>query len=301
MDHDLFDRLTISLANREALTRRAVGAVAAAALGLGIGGLMVDDAEAKSCRRKCKKKNTKRKRRRCRKRCRKKGKCTADTDCGDCETCTNRKCVAECPADRCVTDPSGDICCPEGFIACGLACCGGATPICSAPGTCTAECTTDTDCGDCETCTSGVCVSACTGGQECVGTGAEATCCDAAEVCGSGPDAACCPADRCISDVPLCCPEDYIACGLACCGGDTPVCVTPGTCGPATDTCPGGTCTGGPGVQGSCASATCNCNGDPGTCVTCLANNVACSTDDECCGAAVCCLGAGNTCQNVCI
>lgn len=210
MDHDLFDRLAVSLATRETpglLTRRAAGAATALALALGLGGLAVDDAEARSCRNKCKQKNTKKKRRRCRKKCKNKQKCKSNTDCGNCEACSNGKCVAQCPADRCITDPSGDVCCPDGFIACGLACCGDTTPICASPGTCTG----------------------------------------------------------------------------------------------ADGTCPGGACTGGPGAQGTCASATCNCNGDPGLCVTCLTNGVACTVDDECCGVAVCCPGAGNTCQAVCI
>lgn len=270
MDHELFDRLAVSLASRETpgmLTRRAAGAAAALALTLGIGGLVVEDAEAKSCRNKCKKKNTRKKRRRCRKKCKNKNTCTSNADCGNCETCTNGACVADCPADRCVTDPSGDVCCPEDFIACGLACCGDTTPICASPGTCTSACTSDTECGDCGSCVSGSCVVEC-------------------------------PAERCVTDPSgdVCCPEDFIACGLACCGGATPVCVSPGTCGPAANTCPGGTCTGGPGDQGTCESDACNCSGATGTCVTCSANGAACTVDDECCGAAVCCAGTGNTC-----
>lgn len=241
MDHDLFDRLAISLAIRKSpgmLTRRAAGAAAALALAMGIGSLAVEDADARSCRNKCQKKNTKNKRRRCRRKCKNKPKppaCTTGADCGNCETCTNGACVAECPVDRCVTDPSGDVCCPENFIACGLACCGDATPVCAAPGTCTAGCATSADCGDCEACDRGVCVSACTAGQVCIGSGVNATCCASTDVCGSGADAICCPPDRCIPDPSgdVCCPEGFIACGLACCGDANPVCVSPGTCGPA--------------------------------------------------------------------
>lgn len=171
MDHNLFDRLAISLATRESpgkLTRRAAGVATALALALGIGGLAVEDADAKSCRNKCKKKDTKKKRRRCRKKCKNKGKCNASTDCGNCETCTNGKCV-----------------------------------------------------------------SACTSGQTCLGTGDTAMCCNPTDVCGTGADATCCPADRCIStdEATVCCPENFIACGLACCGDTTPVCLSPGSCG----------------------------------------------------------------------
>ncbi len=83
MEPERFDGLAASVAKNESSRRSMLfrfggGGVAAFLAAVGIGGLDVDEAEAKrKCKKRCKKKDDKDKRRRCKRRCRKKGGNTA--------------------------------------------------------------------------------------------------------------------------------------------------------------------------------------------------------------------------------
>lgn len=208
---------------------------------------------------------------------------------GPCRKCCTRHWTKGKKKKRCTCKPDG-VRCNNSAQCCNGACtdrvCGGLEPLCIPAG---------------DACPEGG--PECCDGLDCVGDGVAAACCPSGNVCGTGAGALCCAdGEECggnASDGFFCCPGT--ACGLACCTGATPVCASPGTCTGVAGACPGGSCTGGPGTQGTCDSAACNCNGDPGVCVSCTAPGSSCANDNECCGIAVCCASAGSTCQVLCV
>lgn len=183
MEPERFDGLAASVAKNESSRRSMLfrfggSGVAAFLAAVGIGGLDVDEAEAKkSCKKRCKKKDDKDKRRRCKRRCRKKGgntpgspnsfPITVNLDLlGDACTPTGGECGdpndtgLECVASICVPVDLGDIgdtCadgsdCATGRCSLGLLCTD--CPVASICGTAGNQvcCVVDA------TCAAGVCV-----------------------------------------------------------------------------------------------------------------------------------------------
>lgn len=182
MEPERFDGLAASVAKNESSRRSMLfrfggGGVAAFLAAVGIGGLDVDEAEAKrKCKKRCKKKDDKDKRRRCKRRCRKKKG-------GD---------TAGSPNSFPITvnlDLLGDSCTPTGGE------CGDPNDTgleCSGLGVCV-----PIDLGDIgDTCTDG---SDCATGR-C--TALLCTDCPAASICGTVGNEVCCVVDAtCVNDL----------------------------------------------------------------------------------------------------
>lgn len=166
MEPQRFDELAASVAEgetsrRSVLARLGGGGFAALLATLGIGGLDVEEAEAKkSCRKRCKKRKTAAKRRRCRRRC-KKGttRCTSNAQCTGFDVCFNGACVLlpVNPGDEDECEETGD--CDDGLIC--------VNDICVLDD----ECEDDDDCTDPLVCLLGICVAdgdACDEPDDCV-------------------------------------------------------------------------------------------------------------------------------------
>lgn len=123
MDAERFDELTASLAEegtsrRSVLQRLGGGGLAAALAAFGIGGLDVEDAEAKNCRRRCRNRNTARKRRRCLRRCRRVSAQTCAPPCTGTQICAGTTCIN--PPTACTGTGQGT--CSGGFLCVGGIC-----------------------------------------------------------------------------------------------------------------------------------------------------------------------------------
>ncbi len=181
------------------------------------------------------------------------GECTVPECCSD-EDCPGTSCVnGECVIEACFTrvdcvnvqQPSCPDLCPAGSFpgnnrALDGVCCTGNGTCCSnncvdnvcVGGPPPPECENTSDCGECEVCDSGTCISTCTGCQVCdSGTCIED--CGECKVCDSGT---CIPTECCYDyDCPDCsfcstdgvCVENLCLIGEECCFGE---CVPNGEC-----------------------------------------------------------------------
>lgn len=174
MESKRFDQLVASLAGEESsrrsmLQRFGVGGLAAVLAAIGIGGIAVEEADAKRSCRRCRRRKKGKARRRCRRRCKQKGvalECTGTGQCPGTEICVNNTCVDRpaVPVACSDTDPcDGGLTCVSNI--CVLPCdgdedCAGALLCLSGSCVLDEDCEDDTDCTDplLDICLLGLCV-----------------------------------------------------------------------------------------------------------------------------------------------